>query len=66
MDIAYFFLNSFVLILKCCCVHAYAGVFICELYIYIAYTYNFTCTLIPYNIFALESYWLLIISYMGS
>lgn len=54
MDIAYFFLNSFVLILKCCCVHAYAVVFICELYI--AYTYNFTCTLIPYKIFALESY----------
>lgn len=56
-----FFLNSFVLILKCCCVHAYAVVFICELYI--VYTYNFTCTLIPYNIFALESYWLLLVAW---
>lgn len=27
------------------------------------YTYNFTCTLIPYNIFVLESYWLLLVAW---
>lgn len=54
-----FFLNLFVLILKCCCVYVYVVVFICELYI--VYMYNFICILIFYNIFVLESYWLLLV-----